>query len=109
MKIMKYGYNIPVFFEDCSNPITLKYVNDKIVEDYSVENIEVLKYDGSLLKSAKVNIEDINATINFDLNIVSTNNEIHKIPLSIKIPLEDKENSIYDGDYEQNKKVNLKF
>ena len=41
--------NTPVFFTDCSNPITLKYVNPSIKENYTVTSNEPIFFDGRLL------------------------------------------------------------
>lgn len=107
---MRYGYNIPVFFEDCSNPITLKYVNNNVVENYAIDSTKTLKYDGSLLKSANVFINDIETTITFDLNIITTNDEVHEITVELEVPLQDNNSSIYDGFFEKkNEKLNMRF
>ena len=107
---MKFGYNIPIFFEDCSNPITLKYVNRDILKNYKVKGSEILKYDGSILKSAKINLLDLESIVNLDISIVLQNDEIHKIKLPINIQLEDGNKSIYDGKFEKDyDNLNLKI
>jgi hypothetical protein len=107
---MKFGYNIPIFFEDCSNPITLKYVNHDIVENYKISSNEILKYDGSLLKTANVELNDLKTTINLDLNILTQDNQLHVKTLNIEIPLADEKNSIFDGSFEKSyERLNLNF
>lgn len=107
---MKFGYNIPIFFEDCSNPITLRYENLDLVKNFKIGNSEILKYDGSLLKTARIDLEDLQTIINLRFNILDSKDELHSIDLKLDIPFENQTESIYDGFYEQkNEKLNLKF
>lgn len=64
-------YNIPIFFEDCSNPITIRYINSEILKNYKIENTERVSFDGSLLKNGKIDLEDIESKISMKLNIVT--------------------------------------
>lgn len=64
-------YNIPIFFEDCSNPITIRYINSEILKNYKIENTERVSFDGSLLKNGKIDLEDIESKISMNLNIVT--------------------------------------
>lgn len=91
------GYSIPIFFEDCSNPITLRYLNSDILENYTISTTEQIKFNGSLLKNSNISLDDIKTNISFDLNIISDNNETHSININIDIPLNNDELEIYDG------------
>jgi hypothetical protein len=106
---MIFGYNIPIFFEDCSNPITLKYVNN-IAKNYKVDSNELLEYDGTLLRNIKNNVDELKNTISFKLNIITQNDEEHTINLNIDIPLEDENDSVLNGSFKKNdENLNLKF
>ena len=85
-------YDSPTFYADCSNPITLKYIN-KLNKDYSIGKDNSTMFDGSILRKAGVSIEDINCKIKFKINIVNNNNEYHSAWVNFQIPLDD----IYKG------------
>ena len=68
-------YSKPTFYTDCSNPITLKYLNKDIVKGYKMEEGSSLSFDGKLLDKAKVSKEDIQCTIKFRINLVNNNDE----------------------------------
>ena len=91
------GYSIPIFFEDCSNPITLRYLNSDILENYTISTTEQIKFNGSLLKNSNISLDDIKTNISFDLNIISDNNETHSVNINIDIPLNNDKLEIYDG------------
>lgn len=91
------GYSIPIFFEDCSNPITLRYVNLDILKDYTISTNEQIKFDGSLLKNANISLDDIQSTISLDLNIITEAGDKHSMTLSLDIPLNNENSDIYDG------------
>ena len=90
-------YVIPIFFEDCSNPITLRFINHDILENYIIEENTITQFNGTILKNENISIDDIQATISFDINIETENNEIHTINFEIEVPLENGDESILDG------------
>lgn len=90
-------YNTPVFFTDCSNPITLKYVNTPIKENYTITSNEPVFFNGKLLKMANISLEDLAVTIDFTIHIINHENEDFYYPFSLPISLEDEHNSIYEG------------
>lgn len=102
-------YNTPVFFTDCSNPITLKYVNQKIKENYTITANEPVSFNGKLLKMAGIVLADLKANIAFTIHVQSNNNEDFSYDLSLPICLENENSSIYEGsvlvenEYENNK------
>lgn len=91
-------YSIPIFFEDCSNPITLRYLNSDIIKNYTISTTEPVEFNGSLLKSENIELKDLEAKISFDLNIVTESGKNHIINLEFEIPLENSKNTIYDGE-----------
>ena len=91
-------YTIPIFFEDCSNPITIRFVNYDILENYIIEANIKTEFNGSILKNENIAISDISSKISFDINIeTESSNQIHTINLEIEIPLENEEKTIFDG------------
>lgn len=89
--------NTPVFFTDCSNPITLKYVNHSIKENYIVTSNEPVFFDGRLLKMANIPLTNLKTNIRFDIHIKSNNNIDYFYHFSLPILLENNNCSIYDG------------
>lgn len=89
----KADYNKPNFYTDCSNPITLEYINQDLVDNYKLEEGSSISFDGKILKSAGIKIEDINCKIKFKINIKNNQDETYSCWINIEIPLED----IYEG------------
>ena len=90
------NFNTPVFFADGSNPITLKFVN-MVAKDFTIENNEKLKFDGSLLKRVNPNLNKLKTTISFDVSIKDYNNEEYSTTIKLNIPIENSNSSIFDG------------
>lgn len=86
-------YNEPNFYTDCSNPITLEYINQDLKNDYKITDKDNVSFDGKILKSAGIKIEDINSKIRFKINIRNNNNESFSSWVNFQIPL----NDIYEG------------
>lgn len=89
----KADYNKPNFFTDCSNPITLEYINQDLMNDYKLEEGSSISFDGKILKSAGIKIEDINCKIKFKINIKNNQDETYSCWVNFQIPLED----LYEG------------
>ena len=85
------NYEEPTFYADCSNPITLKYIN-QLNREYSVTKGNSATFDGTILKKVGIKPEDINVKINFKINIVNHNDEIYTKWINFKLPLDDIEN-----------------
>lgn len=85
-------YSSPTYYTDCSNPITLRYMN-RLNKTHNVEEGSSAVFDGSLLKDANVAIEDINCKLKFKINIVNNEDEYYSCYINFKIPLDD----IYNG------------
>lgn len=82
------NYEEPTFYADCSNPITLKYINE-ISAEYSVEKNTSATFDGSILEKVGIKPEDIYARISFRINLVNNADEYYSNCLSFRIPLND--------------------
>lgn len=103
-------YNTPVFFADCSNPITLKYVNHSVKENFALAANQPFSFSGNLLKLANVSLKDLEATVNLTIKIVNNENKNYYYDLSLPIGFENGKNSIFDGNIlVQNEYENYKF
>lgn len=90
-------YNTPIFFTDCTNPISLSYINDNIYTDYSVEKNSTISYDGRVLKDIDINLEDITPRISFTIHLKNNLNEEFICNVAFNVNLENEEGSIYSG------------
>lgn len=93
-------YDNPTFYADCSNPITLKYVN-KLNKQYTIGNNSSAKFDGSILQKAGVPLEDLNCRVKFKINIINNEGDYNSAWINFKIPL----NDIYNGTSIKSKKT----
>lgn len=91
-------YTTPTFYADCSNPITLNYLNKNIVTGYAVSTQDTqIKFDGSILQSVGISLEDIACTINFDIHMKNYLDQNFTCSVGIDIPLKSENRSIYNG------------
>jgi len=92
-------YNLPTFYTDCSNPVSLGYLNKNIVTNFAVgqENVSNVIFNGKLLETTKVPIENIECTISFKLHIINNLNEEFITNLKLAMPIESEESNIYSG------------
>lgn len=87
------NYNDPTFFTDCSNPITLQYLNYNLANGYKMDEDKSVAFDGSILEEAGIVPEDINCKVKFRINIVNNEDEKYSCWINFQIPLDD----IYEG------------
>lgn len=93
-------YSKPEIFADCSNPITLEYINNNIKKNEIISDIKNdIVFDGNLLRRSGVILSDIQTTISFRINIINNYNQKFMANVYIEIPLEDEitGEKIYDG------------
>lgn len=91
------NYNVPTFYTDCSNPITLGYLNQDILTNYSVsENASTVSFNGKVLQQANVNLADITYTLNFTIHIVNNLNQKFAYNMTLNVPLDE---DIYTNGY----------
>ena len=81
-------YSKPTFYTDCSNPITLKYLNNNIVKGYKMNEDSSISFDGKLLKKVGIPVDDIKCNIKFRVNIINNNEEKFSCWLNFDIPLD---------------------
>ena len=82
------NYENPTFYADCSNPISLKYINE-ISTEYTVAKNSSAVFDGSILQKVGIKPEDINAKIKFRINIINNKDEYYSNYVNFRIPLDD--------------------
>lgn len=91
-------YSNPTFYTDCSNPITLGYVNNDILTNYSVsESSSTITFNGKVLKEANINLDDINYTLTFKIHIVNNLNQKFSYNMNLNVNLNDENGGIYNG------------
>lgn len=90
-------YNTPTFFTDCSNPITLKYVNHSVKNGFEITSNEPLFFNGKLLQTAGISLENLSAKLQLIIHIINHNNEDFYYDLSLPIPLKTETQSILEG------------
>lgn len=93
-------YTKPSFYADCSNPLTLSYVNSNVYSSLIIQNdSSSVTFDGSLLERSGTLLSNINATVDFTIHLVNADGDEYVCDMSIPIPLSDEEQTIYDGHY----------
>ena len=102
------NYNIPIYFQDCSNPITIRIVKT-LSDSYKISNENSLSYNGSLIRELGFDLDSLINGINFDLNIVTNSGKVRNRNIEIDFPLYDSEKSILDGDYKTEINSNISF
>ena len=91
-------YSKPTFYTDCSNPITLEYMNQDIVTNYATSSdANTISFNGKVLQEAGIDLNDINYTLNFTINIVNNLNEKFICPIRLKVDLSGNDGGIYKG------------
>lgn len=91
-------YNNPTFYSDCSNPISLGYINKNILTDYSVSSeANSVSFNGKVLQEAGVNLDDINYTLTFTIHIVNNADQKFSYAMRIDNKFSDGEDGIFNG------------
>jgi len=102
--------NKPILYNNCANPITLSYINQNIKTDYTMTDTQnPITYNGKLLKRCGVSIKSIETSISFDVEIENNKNEKFKTTVYFKIPYENEQNSIYEGNLKSELETNFNF
>ncbi len=107
-------YSKSQIYANCQNPIILEYVNAKIKENYIISDISKdMTFDGSILKTAGVLLDDIACTVSFKINIRNFYDQEFTANVYIPIPLYNNydNTTIYDGKFVKqiNSKNYIKF
>lgn len=90
------NYDENIFYTDCSNPISLGFINKNILTNCEVSgDIGTINFDGSILKNANINLNDLKTKISFSINITNNYNEKYVCDLELDLDLTNDE--IYSG------------
>lgn len=93
-----HDYNQPTFYTDCSNPITLGFLNKDILTNYAVsQDSSTVSFNGKILQEANIPIEDINYALNFTIHIVNNLNQEFSYNMKVDVDLNDDNGGIYNG------------
>lgn len=87
-----------VMYSDLSNPIVLGYYNQDIKKGF-LDSSSTLEYNGTLLKRASIAQASIDVNISMDLHIINEADEEYICNVSIDIPFEDNDKSVYEDGY----------
>lgn len=91
-------YSSPTFYTDCSNPITLGYLNKDLLTNYSIsQESNKVSFNGKILEEANVKLADINYNLNFKIHITNKLNEKFLYNMSLPVKLDDNNGGIYNG------------
>lgn len=95
-----YDYSKPTFYTDCSNPISLGYMNKDILTDYSVsEGTTSVSYNGKVLQEAGISLDELKYTLSFKIHIINNLNEEFVYQMSIDVDLNDENNGMATNGY----------
>ena len=95
-----YDYSKPTFYTDCSNPISLGYMNKDILTNYSVsEGTTSVSYNGKILQEAGLDLNELKNTLNFKIHIINNLNEEFVYQMSVDIDLNDENNGMATNGY----------
>lgn len=90
-------YNIPTFYTDCTNPITLGYVNKRFLTNCKVPGTGAVSFDGTILKQANVDLEHLECTMSFTIHIKNNLDEEYRCDVKIDNNLDGNDGGIYTG------------
>jgi hypothetical protein len=88
--------NVPTFYTDCSNPITLSYINENLIEHLNYKN-KYVPFSGAILNTAKINLDTIKPKISFDIHLFNNYNEEYVRSVYLDLVFKDNKSSIGDG------------
>lgn len=92
------NYATPTFYTDCSNPITLEYMNEDIITNYAASSdSNTISFNGKVLQEAGIDLKDVNYTLNFTINIINNLNEKFICPVRLNVDLSGNDGGIYKG------------
>ena len=93
-------YAQPTFYADCSNPITLEYMNQDIITNYAASSdSNTISFNGKVLQEAGIDLNDINYSLNFTIHIVNNLNEEFICPVRLQVDLSGDDGGIYKEGY----------
>lgn len=92
------NFNNNIFYTDCSNPISLGFIDKDFITDGKVSNaLGQLQFDGSILKSAGVDLKRLSGNIEFYIHIKNNLGENFICSARIENDLTKDEESLLSG------------
>ena len=102
--------NKPILYNNCANPITLSYINQNIRTDYTmIDTHNPMTYNGKLLERCKVQLDEIETKISFDIEIENNKNQKFKTSVFLDISYKNSDDTIYNGNYKLTKDTQFNF
>lgn len=91
-------YEKPVFFTDCSNPITIGYINKNVINNYQVTKENgLVSFDGRIFNNLDINLKDLSPKISFTIHLKNHLDESFICNMSANLKLETDEGSVKSG------------
>lgn len=87
-------YSAPTFYTDCSNPISLGYLNSGIVKKYSIhDDVNSVVFNGKILAQSGVDLASIGYNLMFDIHIKNYDDDsfVYHANMDIQLDTENKE------------------
>ncbi len=91
-------YNLPTFYTDCSDPISLGYLNRGVVKNYSIhDDVNSVVLNGKILEQAGVDLANLDAKLLFDIHIKNYDDDTFVYHANIDLILNTKKKEILGG------------
>ena len=91
-------YQKPVFFTDCSNPITIGYIHKDVINNYQVTKENgLVSFDGRIFNNLDINLKDLSPKISFTIHLKNHLDEKFICNVSANLQLETEEGSVKSG------------
>lgn len=92
------NYDDNIFYTDCSNPLSLGFVNMNFIKNGKVADTEgLLLFDGSIMRNANVDLQKISGKIDFLIHIKNNLGENFICNVSINNDLTENDGEILNG------------
>lgn len=91
-------YEKPTFYADCSNPVTIGYINKNIVNHYQVTKENgLIAFDGRIFNNVDMNLKDLSPKISFTVHLKNNLDEKYICNMSANLQLETEAGSVKSG------------
>lgn len=91
-------YEKPIFFTDCSNPITIGYINKEIINNYQVTKENgLVSFDGRIFNNLDMDLKQLSPKISFTIHIKNHLDESFVCNVSSDLQLETENGSVKSG------------
>ena len=100
-KLKEADYENNIFFTDCSNPISLGYINKNILTGCEVSSDinGTITFDGSILKPINYDLDQLRAKISMKIHIKNNYNDEYVCNFSFDNNVNTMAKEIYSGYY----------